>query len=142
MRIPVVVSDPTQLNPSQKKLRQVVIAILDDLQLEPRPLGRSDYPKDVLLKEVVRDCPALSRGSYLRLRAVSSNFWCLESADQGRGKGHAYETSIFSYPVESTGGWDLIWLENAPLNLPRNRGLWRCLRHWDNGDLRAQDAAA
>jgi hypothetical protein len=32
--------------------RKVVLRILDDLQLEPRALGRSDYPKDVPLKEV------------------------------------------------------------------------------------------
>jgi hypothetical protein len=52
MRIPVFVSSPTQLNLSQDKSRRVVLEILDDLQLEPRALGRSDYPKDVPLKEV------------------------------------------------------------------------------------------
>ena len=52
MRIPVFVSSPTHLNPQQEKSRRVVLAILDDLQLEPRALGRSDYPKDVPLKEV------------------------------------------------------------------------------------------
>ena len=52
MRIPVFVSGPTQLNSRQETSRKVVIAILDDLQLEPRALGRSDYPKDVPLKEV------------------------------------------------------------------------------------------
>jgi hypothetical protein len=52
MRIPVFVSSPTALNPSQEKSRRVVIGILDELQLEARALGRSDYPKDVPLKEV------------------------------------------------------------------------------------------
>lgn len=52
MRIPVFVSSPTQLNSQQEKSRKVVLGILDDLQLEPRALGRSDYPKDVPLKEV------------------------------------------------------------------------------------------
>lgn len=52
MRIPVFVSSPTQLNSQQEKSRKVVLTILDDLQLEPRALGRSDYPKDVPLKEV------------------------------------------------------------------------------------------
>lgn len=53
MRIPVFVSSPTQLNSQQEQSRGVVLAILDDLQLEPRALGRSDYPKDVPLKEVL-----------------------------------------------------------------------------------------
>jgi hypothetical protein len=53
MRIPVFVSSPTQLSPPQEKSRRVVLEILDDLQLEPRALGRSDYPKDVPLKEVL-----------------------------------------------------------------------------------------
>jgi len=53
MRIPVFVSSPTQLNSLQKQSEGIVLAILDDLQLEPRALGRSDYPKDVPLKEVL-----------------------------------------------------------------------------------------
>lgn len=52
MRIPVFVSCPTQLNAAQNRSREVVLGLLGDLQLEPRALGRSDYPKDVPLKEV------------------------------------------------------------------------------------------
>lgn len=52
MRIPVFVSCPTQLNANQERSRKVILKILDDLQMEPRALGRSDYPKDVPLKEV------------------------------------------------------------------------------------------
>ena len=58
MRLPIFVSSPTQLNSQQEKARKVVLGILDDLQLEPRALGRSDYPKDVPLKEVF----AIARG--------------------------------------------------------------------------------
>ncbi len=53
MRIPVFVSCPTQLNANQEKCRNILLSIFDDLQLEPRALGRSDYPKDVPLKEVL-----------------------------------------------------------------------------------------
>jgi hypothetical protein len=52
MRIPVFVSCPTRLNPEQNRSRQLILDYLDDLQLEPRALGRSDYPKDVPLREV------------------------------------------------------------------------------------------
>jgi hypothetical protein len=52
MRIPVFVSCPTKLTAAQQRSRQVILDQLDDLQLEARALGRSDYPKDVPLKEV------------------------------------------------------------------------------------------
>ncbi|MES9903768.1 MAG: hypothetical protein ABW168_13970 [Sedimenticola sp.] len=52
MKIPVFVSSPTQLNPAQQKARNVILKMLDELQMEPRALGRTDYPKDVPLKEV------------------------------------------------------------------------------------------
>lgn len=52
MKIPVFVSSPTQLNPQQQKMRNVILKMLDELQMEPRALGRTDYPKDVPLKEV------------------------------------------------------------------------------------------
>lgn len=51
-KIPVFVSSPTKLSPEQEEKRNVIITILDDLQLEPRALGRGDYPKDYPLKEV------------------------------------------------------------------------------------------
>ena len=51
-KIPVFVSCPTSLSPEQDAKRRVITEILDDLQLEPRALGRGDYPKDYPLKEV------------------------------------------------------------------------------------------
>lgn len=51
-KIPVFVSCPTSLSPEQDKKRAIIINILEDLQLEPRALGRGDYPKDFPLKEV------------------------------------------------------------------------------------------
>ena len=51
-KIPVFVSCPTDLNPEQEQKRKTIDAILSDLQLEPRALGKSDYPVDYPLKEV------------------------------------------------------------------------------------------
>jgi hypothetical protein len=51
-KIPVFVSCPTQLNHEQELKRHVIIKILDELQMEPRAIGRGDYPKDYPLKEV------------------------------------------------------------------------------------------
>ena len=51
-KIPVFVSCPTNLNFEQEKKRKVILGILEELQMEPRALGRSDYPVDYPLKEV------------------------------------------------------------------------------------------
>ena len=52
MKIPIFVSSPTKLSKDQDRSRNVIMSMLDDLQLEPRALGRSDYPKDVPLREI------------------------------------------------------------------------------------------
>jgi hypothetical protein len=52
MRIPVFVSCPTTLSTKQDRSRDRVIQELARLQLEPRALGRSDYPSDCPLREV------------------------------------------------------------------------------------------
>ena len=52
MRIPVFVSCPTALNPDQDKSRKVILQEMDDLQLEARALGRTDYPAEYPLREV------------------------------------------------------------------------------------------
>src|SRR5436189_4429347 len=53
MQIPVFVSCPTSLSPSQEEARTVIIQQLDDNDLEPRALGRSDYPTELPLREVL-----------------------------------------------------------------------------------------
>jgi hypothetical protein len=53
MKIPVFVSCPTKLNPTQMASRNVVMDLLDQFKMEPRALGRSDYPKTLPLKEVL-----------------------------------------------------------------------------------------
>ena len=52
MRIPVFVSCPTTLNKGQNAARQRLIREIEQLGLEPRALGRSDYPTDYPLREV------------------------------------------------------------------------------------------
>jgi len=53
MRIPVFVSCPTSLSPRQEGSRSALVRFLDELNLEPRALGRSDYPAEFPLREVV-----------------------------------------------------------------------------------------
>jgi hypothetical protein len=52
MHIPVFVSCPTSLNEAQTACRMLILDQLEDLGLEPRALGRSDYPDDLPLREV------------------------------------------------------------------------------------------
>lgn len=51
-KIPIFISSPTTLNKKQNELRKFIVALLDELNMEARALGRSDYPKDYPLKEV------------------------------------------------------------------------------------------
>jgi hypothetical protein len=53
MKIPVFVSCPTSLNPAQEAVREKIIKYLSGLNIEPRALGRSDYPTEFPLREVL-----------------------------------------------------------------------------------------
>jgi hypothetical protein len=53
VKIPVFVSCPTALNAEQDACRQLILDELDDLQLQPRAIGRYDYPTDLPLREVL-----------------------------------------------------------------------------------------
>src|ERR1700761_6353110 len=53
MKIPVFVSSPTSLSPDQEARRETICRILNSLNMEPRALGRSDYPTDLPLREVM-----------------------------------------------------------------------------------------
>jgi hypothetical protein len=52
MRIPVFLSAPTSLNPEQESVRNRVVKVLRSHSLEPRALGRQEYPTDYPLREV------------------------------------------------------------------------------------------
>jgi hypothetical protein len=53
MRIPVFVSCPTKLTENQNISRQLILRELSRQGLDPRALGRSDYPTDLPLREVL-----------------------------------------------------------------------------------------
>jgi hypothetical protein len=52
MRILVFVSGPSDLSPEQDEIRNAMLDILKDEMLEPRALGRTDYPLSLPLAEV------------------------------------------------------------------------------------------
>jgi hypothetical protein len=53
MEIPVFVSSPSTLSEKQAASRAIVIRLLKKYRLEARDLGRSDYPTELPLREVL-----------------------------------------------------------------------------------------
>ena len=52
MRIPVFMSAPTSLSHDQESVRNRIVKLLKSQGLEPRALGRQEYPTDYPLREV------------------------------------------------------------------------------------------
>ena len=69
-KIPVFISCPTTLNKRQNELRNFIVTVLDDLNMEARALGRSDYPKDFPLKEVAIIAKRCSGGIILGFEQI------------------------------------------------------------------------
>ena len=85
MRIPVFVSCPTKLTEAQRGSRRVIQGMLDELHLEARALGRSDYPKDVPAKEVLtiaRHCHGGVILGFEQFRATSGKWNVSEKEKQ------------------------------------------------------------
>lgn len=72
MKIPVFVSSPTKLNETQSRSRKRIVQELARLQLEPRALGRSDYPADFPLREVYVIAKHCSGGIILGFRQFTA----------------------------------------------------------------------
>ena len=74
MNIPVFVSSPTALSRKQESARIMILHQLEDNGLEPRTLGRSDYPTELPLREVLIIARRCSGGVILgfeQFRALS-----------------------------------------------------------------------
>jgi len=52
-KIPVFVSCPTELNEEQEKKKAIIMGMLEQMQVEARTLGQSDYPKSFPLREIL-----------------------------------------------------------------------------------------
>jgi hypothetical protein len=73
MLIPVFVSCPSTLNPEQQKSREIILSELEVFGLEPRAIGRSDYPIDFPLREVYLLSKRCSGGLILGFEYFQSN---------------------------------------------------------------------
>lgn len=89
MKIPVFVSCPTVLSKAQQGARALVLAQLRRLGLEPRALGRSDYPTDLPLREVYVLATHCSGGVILgfeQFRVVGGT-WKPDTTEKTKAKG-------------------------------------------------------
>jgi hypothetical protein len=84
MRIPVFVSAPTVLNAAQESSRRLILRELEHSGLEWRGLGRSDYPTELPLREVLtiaRHCAGGVILGFCQFRA-DSGLWKPDTPDQ------------------------------------------------------------
>jgi hypothetical protein len=65
LRIPVFVSCPSDLNPTQEESRKLILGELKRLDLDWHALGRNDYPKTLPLQEVLSMARRCSGGLIL-----------------------------------------------------------------------------
>ncbi|MGD8780535.1 MAG: hypothetical protein PVH88_16400 [Ignavibacteria bacterium] len=73
MKIPVFVSCPTSLNKIQEESLKIVLTELNKLSLERRQLGKSDYPTEAPLKEVVSIMKHCAGGIILGFEQIRIN---------------------------------------------------------------------
>jgi hypothetical protein len=76
MNILVFVSCPTSLSASQEAARTVIVQQPDDNDLEARALGRSDYPTELPLREVLLIARHCSGGVILGFEQCCADSGC------------------------------------------------------------------
>jgi hypothetical protein len=96
MRIPVFVSAPSpdNLSPAQTESAQMILKLVQRYKLEWRALGRSDYPNDLPLKEVLRMVRHCSGGLILGFEQVR-----MTAGEIRRGSKYAATASDMSFPT-------------------------------------------
>jgi hypothetical protein len=84
MKIPVFVSCPTRLTAEQAVSRKLVLDELARYQLEPRALGRSDYPTMLPLREVFVIAKHCSGGVILGFEQFLATAGSTNRGNEGR----------------------------------------------------------
>ena len=127
MKIPVFVSSPTSLSPSQEAARTIIIRQLDDNDLEARALGRSDYPTELPLREVLLIARHCSGGIILGIRAIPRERW-IEKARNSCRRASQHTNSI-SDSLESFGVRHSFRAPSTDSSVPRRRHHRRYIRY-------------
>jgi hypothetical protein len=92
MKIPVFVSCPTLLNREQEAARKFLVEQLESFNLEARSLGRSDYPREFPLREVLVLARHCSGGVILGFSVfeASSGVWGKGTENEHAIQGNAH----------------------------------------------------
>lgn len=98
MKIPVFVSSPTVLSPSQEGARSTLVKFLDEFNLEPRALGRSDYPAEFPLREVLVIARHCAGGLILGFEQFQATSGTWKRGTKGERKLAARESASFPTP--------------------------------------------
>jgi hypothetical protein len=100
MRIPVFVSAPSpeNLSPEQEKSAIIIHQLITRYKLEWRSLGRSDYPTDLPLKEVLRMVKHCSGGIILGFEQFR--------ATKGESKPDTRKAKAIKSPVSFPTPWN------------------------------------
>lgn len=98
MKIPIFLSCPTNLNQGQEACRRIVLRELDRANLEPRALGRSDYPTDLPLREVLLVARHCSGGIILGFEQFQAQAGVLKRGTTGE--------KVVSSPVVFPSPWN------------------------------------
>ena len=120
MKIPVFVSSPTSLSPAQEAARAILIKQLSDNGLEPRALGRSDYPTELPLREVLLIARRCSGGVILGFEQFR--------ADTGISKPSTPSAKVISTPTSFPTPWNqleagILFSQRLPLLVFREDGI-------------------
>jgi hypothetical protein len=95
MGIPVFVSCPTALSDKQAISYRIVLRLLKRYSLEPRALGRSDYPTELPLREVLVIAQHCAGGIILGFEQYRS----MEGINKPGTEGEEYQRYITSFPT-------------------------------------------
>jgi hypothetical protein len=122
MRIPVFVSAPSpdNLNPEQQKSAAVIQDMVSRYKPEWRALGRSDYPNDLPLKEVIRMVKHCSGGIILGFEQFR--------ADQGEIKPGSSKAKTIEKPTSFATPWNqleagILFSTQVPVIIFREQGV-------------------
>jgi hypothetical protein len=74
------------LNDEQQLRREVIVRLMEEMQLEPRALGRSDYPTDYPLREVAVIAQHCSGGIILGFTQFSASAGIWKAGTDGERK--------------------------------------------------------
>ena len=122
MRIPVFVSAPSadNLSPKQEQSAAIIHKLVGRYKLEWRALGRSDYPNDLPLREVLRMVRHCSGGIILGFEQFR--------ATQGEFKPSSPNVTAINSPVSFPTPWNqleagILFSAGLPMLIFREQGI-------------------